>query len=97
MKEQIKTILKASVMYDTRITEDDIDQIAEDIEWRCLYKESKSNMKIAQSMFDKGFNISNEKFNAEFRDDYDIWDQEDKQHYEDLKYEAIAECLINEN
>lgn len=37
--------------------------------------------------FDQGFNISNERFNAEIRDE--VWDSEDYKDYEKLKNETI--------
>jgi hypothetical protein len=38
--------------------------------------------------FDAGFNISNEKFNAEMRDDYDMFDDS---HYRELRRKLIKE------
>jgi hypothetical protein len=49
---------------------------------------------IASASFDSGFNISNERFNAEFRDDYLLFDEDDIKKYEQLKNDAIFKIFL---
>ena len=48
---------------------------------------------IASACFDSGFNISNERFNAEFRDDYSLFDEDDTKKYEQLRNDAVFKHL----
>jgi hypothetical protein len=48
---------------------------------------------VANSCFDSGFDISTERFNAEFRDDYSMFDTEDLHKYELLKLQTVLKHL----
>jgi hypothetical protein len=45
--------------------------------------------KMVGESFDMGFNISNEKFNAELRDQYEAFDDEDHKRYEASRNDCI--------
>jgi dTDP-D-glucose 4,6-dehydratase len=50
-----------------------------------------NDLELLYDAFDYGFNLSNEKFNAEFREDF--WDKEDFEYYE-LKRDAVITKLL---
>lgn len=68
-----------------KILEDNGNELAVDILLELI--ESISN-----KMFDSGFNISTEYFNAEYRDSYDLFNNNDKTKYEIIK----KSCIDNE-
>ncbi len=49
---------------------------------------------IANNCFDSGFDISTERFNAEFRDQYDLFDEEYLNTYIELKTNIIFKNLL---
>ena len=48
---------------------------------------------MASASFDEGFKISTERFNAEFRDDYDLFDSDDQKQYEQSRTIAVQRHL----
>jgi hypothetical protein len=48
---------------------------------------------MASACFDEGFNMSNERYNAEFRDDYSLFDEDDIKRYEQNRTIVIQQHL----
>ena len=48
---------------------------------------------MASACFDEGFNMSNERYNAEFRDEYGLFDEDDTKMYEQNRNICIQHHL----